>query len=109
MKAYEQKFFVLQMADGPTALPLHAVYHLHWLNLRLNVFFCAQEISETFVLFTSDPREIITKAELQEHWEPYLSKSFIHYNGVYDLITRERKIAAAAGAASLDFCSPWKD
>ena len=88
-------------SNGPAALPLHAVYHVHWLNLHLNAVFHAQEISETFVRFTSDPREIITKVELQERWEPYLSKAFIHYNGVYDLITRERKISAAVGAASL--------
>jgi hypothetical protein len=100
-KAYEQKFFVLPMVDGPITVPLHAVYHLHWLFLHLHAFFCAQEISETFVLFTSDPRDIITKAELQERWEPYLSEVFISYNGVYDLITRERKIAAAVGTASL--------
>jgi hypothetical protein len=101
MKAYEQKFFMPPMADGPTTVSLRTVYHLHWLNLHLNVFFHAQEISETFVLFTSDPWDIITKAELQECWEPYLSKAFIRYNGVFDLITRERKIAAAVGAASL--------
>ena len=89
------------MADEPAALPLHAVYHFHWLDLCLNAFFHAQEISETFVLFTSDPWEIITKVELQECWEPYLSQAFICYNGVYDLITREHKIAAAMGAASL--------
>ena len=67
----------------------------------LNAFLHAQEISETFVLFTSDPWEVITKVELQERWEPYLSEAFIRYNGVYDLITHERKIAAAVGAASL--------
>ena len=66
MKAFEQKFLVLPMANGPTMEPLCAVYHLHWLNLHQNAIFHAQEISETFVLFTSDPREIITKAELQE-------------------------------------------
>lgn len=64
MKAYEQKFLVLPMADGPATVPLRAVYHLHWLNLHLNAFFCAQEINETFVLFTSDPRDIITKEGL---------------------------------------------
>jgi len=67
MKAYEPKFFVLQMADGSAALPLRAVYHLCWLNLHLNAFFSDQEISETFVLFTSDLPEIITSAELQEY------------------------------------------
>ena len=85
---------MLPMANGPATEPLCTFYHLNWLNLHLNAFFHD-------VLFTSDPREIINKAELQEHWEPYLSKAFINYNGVYDLITREHKIAAAVGAASL--------
>ena len=101
MKAYEQRFLALPMADGPVTTPLRAVYHLQWLNLRFNSFFKAQEITDVPVLMVGNPRDIINKAELQERWEPQLSAAFLEFNGITDLITRERKIAAAVGAAAL--------
>lgn len=70
-------------------------------KLVLSAFFHAQEISETILLFTSNPRDIITKAELQVHWEPYPSDAFMPYNTACNLITRECKIATAVGSVML--------
>jgi hypothetical protein len=73
MMAHEQCFLELPIEDGPIAEHQCAVYQLQWMNLHANAFFRHQEISDVPVRFASNPREIITKAELQECWEPQLS------------------------------------